>query len=234
MKSKLSIFAAVLLVCSFMIVVGFAESAKVTASGQGTVSLQADTVSFTIGIRTEGTDISETQQKNKQDMTKLIEALKKQGVGEKDMLTTYYDVNLNQSYGDSNAEDTYSVNNMLYIVLKDIDALNDVLDAAIENGANTLWSLNFSSSKEAEAYDKALEIAVQKATKSANVLAKASSRKLGDIIEISQTSYGPAQYDAFNNMELVAAAEAKDAGGLISGDVSVTATVTVTFELNER
>ncbi len=231
MKNKLGIFTAVLLIVSLFTVASLAESKKITASGQGTVSLQADTVSFTIGIRTEDKDIAKAQQKNKQDMAKLIEELKKSGVDEKDMLTTSYDVNSDTGYYGKESADKYVISNMLYIVLKDIDSLNGVLDTAIKNGANTLWALNFSSSKESEAYEKALETAVEKAKKNAEVLAKAANCELGDVMEINQTSYGPAQYGVFNNMEMVSAGEAKDSGALITGDVSVSASVVVTFEI---
>ncbi|MGI6739101.1 MAG: SIMPL domain-containing protein [Christensenellales bacterium] len=233
MKNKtLALLAAILLIISVLPVYADVEGPQLISTGEGKVSLLADTVSFTIGVRTEDIKTKDAQNNNKQQMIKLINALKKNGIAKEDILTRYYNVESLLGYEQSNGnEPKYLVSNMIYVVLRDVNKLDSVLDAAFENGANTLWDISFSSSKAAEAYQKALKLAVENAKQNAEALAEAAGQKLGDIIEIDQSGYSPASFGIYNNMDMVA--EATRDSSLITGDVSVSASVTIKYLLKK-
>ncbi|MDO5022132.1 MAG: SIMPL domain-containing protein [Eubacteriales bacterium] len=228
MKNKF--FIAILALCLVFSFATHAEGLEVKAMGEATVSLQADMANFTIGIRTQNKDLSIAQCKNKKDMAKLVQTLKDLGIEEKDILTSSYNVDFTSDYMNPDAEPTYIINNMLYVILRDINSLDVVLDKAMQSGANTLWSLNFTSSKQNEAYEKALEIAVKKARHNAEILAKAEGREIGSVIKINHIYSGPAQFGVLNNMDMVAS-KGEAAGGFVTGDVSVSASVEISYEL---
>jgi len=231
MKNKLfALLAAILIIIS--VFPAYAEGSQLISTGEGKVSLLADTVSFTIGVRTEDIKIKDAQRNNKEHMIKLINSLKDNGIANEDILTRYYNVESLLGYEQSNGnEPKYLVSNMVYVVLRDVNKLDSVLDAAFENSANTLWDISFSSSKAEEAYQKALKLAVENAKQNAESLAEAAGQKLGDVIEINQSGYSPASFGIYNNMDMVAGSS-RDSS-LITGDVSVSASVTIKYSLKK-
>ena len=90
--------------------------------------------------------------------------------------------------------------------------------------------MTFSSSKEKDAYKTALERAVEDARSKAEILAKASGKTLGSITRIeNQYDYG-GYYDARNQVAFEASVS--NAAAIVSGAIVVSATVTLTYEID--
>ncbi|HPA61053.1 MAG TPA: SIMPL domain-containing protein, partial [Clostridia bacterium] len=123
----------------------------------------------------------------------------------------------------------YVVNNMIFVTLRDIDKVSAALDAAAAAGANNIYNLVFQSSQSTEAYHKALTRAVEDARAKAEVLARASGRQLGELVRIESGDYAGLPYGIQNRADFAVA----EGGGatILSGDVSVTAYVTLSFAL---
>ena len=117
------------------------------------------------------------------------------------------------------------VPDVLSVTIRDLSQIGAVLDAAMSAGANTTYGISFSSTQENEAYQKALTRAVEDAAQKAQVLAAAAGKTLGELVTIDATNSGFA-YGVSN----VYSEKAMDAGSVIvSGDVSVTANVTLEY-----
>lgn len=118
---------------------------------------------------------------------------------------------------------------MLYVTIKDLDKLVQAIDSALAAGANSIYGLVFSSSKSTEAYHTALQRAVEDAQAKAKVLADAVGKELGDVITVTNEALYGGSFGARNAMDMMAGSE--KGAAIITGDVSVTASVIVEYEL---
>lgn len=233
----LSIILAFALVVSLSLTAAAAEQtpsapATVTANGSATVSLMADTATIQIGASTRKPSVIAAQSENDTIVNAILEALVAAGIPKEDTATSYYNVNVIQPdpYAQPQVTEVqYEVSNMLYVAIKDLTKLSAVIEAASNAGANSIYGLTFASSKNQEAYDKALTRAVEDAARKAAVLAKAVGRELGDVVSVGDERVFNGAYGYMNNMDMMAKAGAATA--IVSGDVSVSANITVTYNL---
>ncbi len=237
MTKLLSILLMMTLVLSLGLT-GFAEEpvvtpGKLTLSGTYTVVLQADTATIEVGARTLDKTVAKAQEANNAIMDKLIKNLTELGFTKDDIRTTQFYIGFEPDYSYSGyaqqAENgNFAVTNMVSITVKDLSILSKVIDLAAESGANNAYNLTFTSSKTKEAYHEALKLAVEDATEKAKVLAAAGGRELGAIL-VMEASEGFQGFGAENRM-LYAAAEDKSTP-ILPGNTSLTASVSITFEL---
>jgi uncharacterized protein YggE len=167
-------------------------------------------------------------------MQKVIAALEREGIAKEDIVTSYYDVSMrmDQVFGDSTADQAgnmYEVSNMLYVTIKDLDKLVQAIDSALAAGANSIYGLVFSSSKSTEAYHTALQRAVEDAQAKAKVLADAVGKELGDVITVTNEALYGGSFGARNAMDMIAGSE--KGAAIVTGDVSVTASVIIEYAL---
>ncbi|MBE5775912.1 MAG: DUF541 domain-containing protein [Clostridiales bacterium] len=209
------------------------EDRTVTVEGSASVSLKADMATIEIGVETKHADVAAAQSENTRVMNAVIAALQACGISEDDLITSNFNVYTvyDYSYSSVGAEErimNYTVSNMLSVTVRDLTVIGQVLDVAVEAGANQIYGLNFTSTESNAAYQKALMRAVEDAQEKAQVLCTASQVELGKLLHIDAQETGYV-YGARNTFTMDAAS-AKGAA-IVSGDVQVGATVTLTYEI---
>lgn len=209
------------------------DDRTITVEGSASVSLQADMATVEIGVETKDADVSKAQAENTRIMNDVIAALKNNGVGEDDLITSNFNVytSYDYTYNSLGAEErtrNYTVSNMLSVTVRDLSLIGQLLDVAVDAGANQIYGLSFSSTESNAAYQKALKRAVEDAIEKAQVLSAAAQVQLGDLVRIDaqETNY---VYGARNTLTMDTAS-AKGAA-IVSGDVQVGASVTLVFEI---
>lgn len=211
------------------------EKAQLVVNGTASVTLEADLASIELGAQTRGQSVAEAHQANAAIMEKVIAELGKLGIDKKDIRTTQYNVYFEPDYSLMSAagmpqSGNYTVTNMLQITIRDIGQVSTAIDTAAKAGANNVYSLMFQSTKSEEAYKQALELAVENGKEKARVLAAAAGQALGRVVKVEAGEYygGPMTDYLRTGM----GAEAAKPTPILSGDVSVSATVILTFELD--
>lgn len=234
MKKMISMLLAVLLVCA-LCVPALADSEKTTVkvTGNATVTLAADTAVLQIGAETKDLSVEVAQSKNSVIINDVIAALKAAGIDEKDMVTSNFNVYSTYDYTWVDGENKqigpyYQVNNMLNITIRDLTQIGEIIDAASKAGSNVMYGLTFSASQENEAYQKALKRAVEDAMAKAQVVAEATGKTLGNLLEVD-ASQGYNYYGISNTYGM--AKEALDRTTIVAGDVSVSASVIMEYEM---
>lgn len=229
MKKGFCLMMAVLMLCIGSLP-ALGEENIIRVTGNAAVSLSADTATIQIGVNTKKATVQEAQAENAKLMNAVIQAIRQAGVDEKDVTTSQFDVfsSFEYSYDDQGKEIStpcYQVSNMLSVTIRDLSVLGAVLDVAVAAGANTTYGINFSSSRENEVYQKALVRAVEDAANKAKTLASAAGKELGDLklIDASQQNNFYGITNTFN------AKGAADAAAIVSGDVSVSASVVLEY-----
>lgn len=209
------------------------DDRTITVSGNATVSLLADMATIEIGVENNSPDVAVAQQENAAAMNQVIAALKEAGVAEEDLITSNFNVYSSYDYnysslGQEERTLVYTVSNMLSVTVRDLSRIGDLIDVAVDAGANQMYGLSFTSSESNAAYQKALTRAVEDAAAKAQVLCNAANVTLGDLLHID------AQQSGYNyGVSNVYLAKTEDAAGagIVSGDVQVSATVTLTYEI---
>lgn len=199
----------------------------ITVTGTGNVKTPPDRVSFTVGVNTTRQSVRDAFAENNGKTQRVVDALKTRGVKPQEIQTSNFSIS-GEITETGRPSGRYVVSNLVTVTREDPKGVSDLLQAAIDAGANTANSLQFFLSDPSEAQNRALEKAYADARTRAERLAKAAGKTLGDAIMIT-TAQGYANY-AMNavteNITVTAEAPAIE-----SGITDTIASVTVTFEL---
>jgi uncharacterized protein YggE len=206
-------------------------------SGTGTASDKPDIVTVVLGVETSDQSAAKAVEENAQLMNTAIEALKTEGVKEEDIRTSRFDIYPVRDWidGDRSEVVEFDVTNQVSFTMnltgqigEEVD-LGQLLDAAIKAGANTVDSVTFGFDDPVPVQEAALEEAVANAMDKAEVIAEAAGVKLGRILEITESEYSPLPQES-----RVYLAEAPAAATpIVPGEVEITASVYVTYEITE-
>lgn len=206
-----------------------APGATITVSGNATVTLKADYAQVTVGVSTKAPTVEEASQKNTAAIHAVIAALTEAGVLEEDIATSNYSVNAEYDYTSMGGQRLtgYNVSNQLNVTIRDMERIGATLDKATAAGANTIYNIQFLSTKADAAMDEATAYAVQDAMRRAQLLADAAGLQLGNIVSITDTvtGYGGMPRTYKSTMDSAAG------NSILPDDASVSASVTIVFEL---
>ena len=203
---------------------------NVNGAGQGMLS--PDIAYIYIGVHTEEDTAAEAVAVNNDETQQVIEALKKAGVDAKDIRTTNFSIWPNQQYSpDGQPMGTrYVVDNSVFVTVRELDNLGDLLDAAVEAGANSINSIQFDVADKTDAVKKAREEAVKDAKSQAQELAGAAGVKLGEIQSISFYDSVPVPY--MGDLGKGGGGAAMEASVPIQpGQLTLTVTVSMSYEI---
>ena len=208
-----------------------APGKTIIVHGTSTINLKADYGSINLGVSTKGATVAEAQAANKEAMDKVIAAIRNQGVAEEDVTTSSFNVYPNYDYQyskltEGDAVSGYQVDNMLMVTVRDLNKISVVLDAAMSAGANQSYGITFSSSKQAEAYDEALKAAVKDGARKAGLLAASMEKTLGGLVTMEEKEYS---YNLYGGSATYKAEDAAAGTPILSGQIAVNATVTLTY-----
>lgn len=188
----------------------------ITVVGEGTVSIEPDTAQAVIGVETAGPTVKEASGQNGEIMTAVMAALADAGIEAKDMQTAGYNVFADRGFGPDgpSQEVTYRVSNNVNVVIRDLDTVGDILDAAIEAGANNIYGVTFSLDTPSAVESDARTLAVDDARAKAQELATLTGMTLGEIVSVSEIVGGNGGFyaNSFRNAE----ASGMGGGGPIS------------------
>lgn len=198
-KRLLPLFLVVSLVASACgAVSGGTATRALTVMGTGSVSVTPDIVIVSLGVQTVGPDIARAVAQNNDAASAVQAAAGELGVAPEDMRTTYFYVSTQQQYdefGNVTGEVTYWVDNTITVTLRDTSKLGDLLEAAVDAGANSISGVSFSVDDPSQAEDEARQEAVEDARQRAEMLATAAGATLGELVSISTGGVsGPIPY----------------------------------------
>lgn len=204
----------------------------ITVSGTGRVTTPPDQATLTIGVQITAPTLAEATQQASANMTRVLDAIKAQGIDPKEIQTSLYNVTpiTNHKQGQTPQITGYQVMNVVTVTVKNLDNVGKVLDAGMSAGANYLGGVNFSVADRTSYETNARTAAVQNATQKAQTLAQAAGVKLGSVLAIHETtSY--IQPPMPRAVALVA--DSATAGPVESGSLQISVNVEMRFEITE-
>ncbi len=214
----------------------------ITVYATGEVYTKPDLVITTFSTITEKETVAEALSENTEKMNAVISFVKAQGVEDKDLKTTSFNIYPHYEYQRIEIEIYpyppgkrvlvgYEVTQSLEVKIRDMTKIGDILQGATDAGANQVGDLQFTIDKEEEFEKQARKEAIEKAKAKAEELASQLGVNLVKITNFSESSVIP----YFYGLEK-AAAPAGLGGGetpqIETGENKIEVTVTITYEIN--
>lgn len=202
-------------------------------SGVGVVYLTPDIAYINIGVNTQRENASEAVDLNKVQTNAVIQSIRDFGVDSKDIRTTNFSIWSNPRYDEFGqiSGTTYSVDNTVNVTVRDLDKLGDLLDAAINAGANSIYSIQFDVADKTKATEEARDQAVKDAKAEAEGLAQAAGVQLGEIQSISYYESSPTPFFEGRGGGGAGAAEASVPVPIQPGQLAISVTVTLVYTI---
>ncbi len=205
----------------------------ITVVGAGTVKIKPDIAQANIGVEVIRPTVKAASSGAKESMEAVLEALKQQGVDEKDIQTSGFSVWTERPYGPegpSGDEVLYHVSNQVAVTIRDLETVGAVLDAAIEAGANNIYGVTFSLDDPSQVESEARKKAVADAQAKAQELATLNDVEIGDVVSVSEVIGGGGGYYAGGIREAAVAAGLGGGGGPIApGELELTLQLEIVY-----
>ncbi len=203
----------------------------ITVSGEGRASAVPDMAVISIGVQSGGDTAAAALRKNSAAMKATIDTLKELGVANKDIQTSGLSVNPRYNYEKDRANPRiigYIASNTLTVRLRNLDDAGAVIDQTVQSGANSLGGISFVFADPKPLYAAARKDAVKDAKAKAKLLTDAAGVGLGRLMTIQD---GYAQAPSPRPMRARMAMEADASVPLAAGESSVTASITLIYEI---
>jgi uncharacterized protein YggE len=195
---------------------------SIVVTGQGSVTARPDRAQLSFGVSADARTASAALRADAAEMTKVIAALKGQGISAADLRTEL--VSLSPRYS-QNGETVvgYTATNSVSATVRNLAKIGATIDAAVDAGANQVSGPSLVRSSATALYRTALRSAIADARGKARTIAAASGLHIRRITDVSESSAAPAP------IPLTAKASADAPTPVETGSTLVEATVTVTF-----
>lgn len=210
-----------------------------TVSAEGRSSRKPDLAIFSAGVASTGKTAGEALAKNSADMNRVIAALRRAGIAERDIQTS--NLLLNPVYADMSRQPRdpleqvvppiigYQVNNTVTVRQRRLEDFGRVIDTLVSAGANQVNGPAFQMDDNEEALDEARSDALKRARARADLYARAAGLRVVRMLTISEGGgYVPPQPVLYARAAMADMAEATP---VAAGEVTLNASVSVTFEL---
>ena len=205
---------------------------NLAVTGTGTVYLTPDIAYIYIGVHTENENISQAVDDNNAKALAVQAALLEYGVAEGDIQTSNFSIWPSQQYDAISSQITgtiYMVDNSVYVTVRDLDSMKDILGASIEAGANSINSIQFDVADKSEGLTQARQLAVDNANALAEELADITDVSLGEIQSISYYDNQVYPYYGYGMGGGGGGAEGVSVASIAPGQLTLTVSVSITY-----
>ncbi|MGN0941023.1 MAG: SIMPL domain-containing protein [Selenomonadaceae bacterium] len=233
MKTISRLFLALL--CGCFLISGICEAADsqqppiLSINGSGTAQGTPDEATISLGVITHAPSAEAAQSENAASSQAIESALADLGIAKKDIQTQNYSFypDYSRDNDDVNVIVGYTVSNTILVRVDDVNAVGEVIDAALKNGANNINSLEFSIKNTDALRRTALKSAVDDAREKAEIIASSLGKSIVGVQNVSENTnmFRPRS----NSIMLMAASKAMDSTPIEAGTLTMTADVHIDF-----
>jgi uncharacterized protein len=204
----------------------------IVVTGHSRESLTPDQVSFSVGVQTFATTADGAVRENNQRTSAIVAALRKGGATEKEIRTSNFSIHPQHESGPGRQPRIvgYQVSNMVTVTRSSVTGVGDLLQAAINAGANQIYGVNFTVADRTRGREQGLRSAFNDARAKAQVLAEAAGRGLGPALSIAEGTTAP-PVQPYGRMVAMQEMAADVSVPVEPGALEVNFTVTVVFQL---
>lgn len=223
---------------------GISATNTISVSGEGEVFAVPDTAMFSVTVQEKAKDVKTAQDAATKKNNAIVAYLKEQGIEDKDVQTTDYNVYPEYDYTRTVCSDGYcppgkqtlsgyQVSQTLTIKVRDTKKAGDILSGVGSRGASQVSGLSFQVDDQKTLEQQARGKAITDAREQAEKLAKQLGVSLVRVVNFSEGGRGGVYYAKTMAMGMGGAdmAEAAPAPALPVGQNKITSSVYVTYEI---
>ena len=228
---------AALLVVAFLAYkfVPAGQEHTITVNGVAELRVEPDKADLWLTAESTGATASDAQAKLETLSDKVIDALNAEGVSDDDIETTQFSVYPEYKWNPQTGENTltgYKAQHSIKAEIHDLDEVGSIASAAGAAGALINYVQFGLTEEKQKAYDmQALQMATADAKSKASSLVTTAGGMLGKVISIQESGYGYPPFPYYARDAVMEAAAGKSSVEILPGEVMVTKSVTITYEL---
>jgi len=220
------------------------EEGRITVTGEADVRVVPDEVVLMLGVETDDLDLSVAKAENDARMSRVIAAAEDAGLPDNLIRTDYLGIEPRYDFdGRKRIFLGYWVRRSVSLTLRDIDAFEELLSTVLAVGANYVHGINFRTTELRTHRDRARSLALEAARQKAEMMAGELGHEVGRTVLIREdrsgwwSSYGGwwgggrGAYMSQNVVQNAPGGGETSDGATAPGQISVTAHVSITFEL---
>ncbi|MFM9979242.1 MAG: SIMPL domain-containing protein [Sphingomonadaceae bacterium] len=207
--------------------------ARLDVMARGTVKRVPDVALISAGVVTQGLTAGAAMQANAAATARVLAALRKAGVAERDLTTAQITLSPQYRYADNRAPviTGYQASNSVSVRFRDIAASGGILDALVAAGANQINGPSLMIDKPEAALDEARVEAMRTARARADLYARVAGLTVKRIVAISESGEIGQPIIVTASRMRVQSSEASAASEIVPGEQDIGVSVSVTFEL---
>ncbi|MFC1990360.1 SIMPL domain-containing protein [Chloroflexota bacterium] len=211
------------------------QQAGIWVSGEGKVTVVPDIATLRLGIEAQEVSVATAQSKATEAMDKVMTALTKNGVAEKDIQVQQFSIRQVTKWDRVKEEEIvtgYRVTHMVTAKIRNIDKTGTIIDAVAEAGGDLtrINSVSLSVDDPSAYHGEAREKAMAEAKAKAKQLAGLAGVTLGKPTYISESTYTPGPIYRQDMIEKAAGAPAVETP-ISPGEVEITLTIQVAYAI---
>lgn len=204
-----------------------------SVTGNGKADAAPDVAYLTLSVETLAKNASRAVKDNAETTNKVIQVIKSK-LGKNDKVSTagYSLTPVHEYNNQTNKTDFkgYRASNRIIVEAHNLKEIGNIIDATAEAGLNNIESLSFDTTKRDDFRRESLTRAVNDAKTTAETLAKAAGVKITRILQLSPSFDYPVP--VYRDYALAKeAAPAAPPTPIEPGDISVSASVNIVFEI---
>ena len=202
---------------------------RLDVSATGEVTRVPDLARVSAGVVTQATSATEAMSQNARQMERVIAALRRAGIADRDIQTSSINLNPEYRYAENQAPvlTGYRAGNEVTVRFRDLKRTGAIIDALVAQGANQINGPMLGIAEPEAALDEARQKALAAARARAALYARATGMRVGRILAISEGGGGPVY-----PVPVMAMARDSAQTKIVPGEQALNVTLNVTFELN--
>jgi uncharacterized protein YggE len=159
----------------------------ITVTSTASVGTAPDEAVIELGMRSEADDSGGAYDANGAKSDAVLAALLDAGVAKDDVETTSQDVDRQtKDRGTPNERTVYVASTQFSVTVHDLDAVSDVISAAVNAGADSVRGLRFQVGDQTAARQDALAAAVRGARRKAEAIAAAAGTSVSGVVQVRE------------------------------------------------
>ena len=204
---------------------------RLEISATGEAARVPDVAIISAGVSTRQSTATAALQENAARMERVLAALKKAGIADRDVQTSSINLNPEYRYQDNQAPQLvgYTASNQVSIRFRDIRNSGKILDALVAQGANQINGPSLTIDKPDEALDEARAKAIANGQARANFYAQALGKRVVRLLSVSESggAYPPPPMPVMMMERSAGLADTK----IVPGEQKLSVSLSMVFEL---
>ncbi len=208
------------------------EQNVITVQSTETVKVVPDMAEIRFAVSTQEKDAKTCQEKNNEDLTRVIQFLTDFGIAKESIQTSRYGLNPIYDWSAGQTITGYEMETSLTVSDVTIEQTGTLITACVDAGINNINHISYLSSQYDSCYQEALAKAIDSAREKAQALAEAGGCTLGAIVHVEEYSdMQAARYEGYAKTTAMASGAEVEDMAVEPGQVSVEARISVDFSI---